>query len=103
MNEIYEKLRFRDGKKQRFELQKLLSCAIIFAMKLKKEMRLATIIKGSLKGEYGCVMVEFTDGDCIIDIGNNRLIYEKVSNLSFWMNDQYLEIKDGKIVNYERA
>lgn len=70
-------------------------------MKLEKEMRLATIIRGKYQGEYGCVMVEFTDGECIIDLGSDKLIYEEIVNLSFWVNVSSLEIKDGKVITYE--
>jgi hypothetical protein len=46
-------------------------------------------------------MVEFTDGECIIDLGSDKLIYEEIVNLSFWVNVSSLEIKDGKVIKYE--
>lgn len=58
---------------------------------------MATIKDGDYINCYGNVMVEFDDGECIMDLGSDNLIYEQIANLEYWIKVKSIEIKDGKV------
>jgi hypothetical protein len=56
-------------------------------MKIEKNIILATVLSGKYTDETVGIMVEFTDGDCIADLGsthNNELITIHISKLAKW-------------------
>jgi hypothetical protein len=56
-------------------------------MKIKKDVILATVLSGKYAGEIVGILVEFTDGDCIVDLGsthNDKLATIHISKLEKW-------------------
>lgn len=59
---------------------------------------LATVTSGDHEGRCVCVLVEFSDGWCICDMGNCRpLEIVHINDLRLWIPVKSVMIRDGKM------
>lgn len=58
---------------------------------------MATVIHGEHKGNCVCILVEFADGSCVCDMGNDEsLEIIKIDDMRLWIPVRAVVCRDGK-------